>query len=201
MANVTKILRFANTFENLTSLENMLWDGAPPTIVDAPNPLAPVQPQPELVPDIAPSPNPMPWEVQPSQAPVLSQRTMSIINSLAPEFRPQVQAMMLEGLRQGLKPELSEGKRSQDRQNALYEQGRTTPGQVVTWTRSSMHTRGLAVDVVQLDDKGNITWNATPGFWDAMARIGKSQGMKWGGDFKTPDRPHFQYNQNVPTIH
>lgn len=40
--------------------------------------------------------------------------------------------------------------RTQARQDALYEQGRTQPGAVVTWTRDSAHTRGEAVDV-QID--------------------------------------------------
>lgn len=38
--------------------------------------------------------------------------------------------------------------RSQERQDWLYEQGRTRSGSVVTWTRDSAHTRGDAVDVM-----------------------------------------------------
>ena len=38
--------------------------------------------------------------------------------------------------------------RSQERQDWLYEQGRTRSGRVVTWTRDSAHTRGEAVDVM-----------------------------------------------------
>lgn len=40
-----------------------------------------------------------------------------------------------------------EGVRSQERQDYLYEQGRSRPGAVVTWTRHSQHTLGRAVDV------------------------------------------------------
>lgn len=39
------------------------------------------------------------------------------------------------------------GKRSQAEQDALYAQGRTAPGKVVTWTRDSDHLRGIAVDI------------------------------------------------------
>lgn len=38
--------------------------------------------------------------------------------------------------------------RTQERQNFLYEQGRSRPGQVVTWTRASNHTLGRAADVL-----------------------------------------------------
>ncbi|MFO0272228.1 MAG: hypothetical protein ACK53W_17025 [Gemmatimonadota bacterium] len=41
-----------------------------------------------------------------------------------------------------------EGRRSQARQDALYAQGRTAPGPVVTWTRDSAHRDGAAVDVM-----------------------------------------------------
>jgi hypothetical protein len=43
--------------------------------------------------------------------------------------------------------EIVEGFRPQTRQNFLYEQGRTRPGDVVTWTKSSKHTMGLAADL------------------------------------------------------
>lgn len=42
---------------------------------------------------------------------------------------------------------LVEGYRTQSRQDFLYDQGRTRPGEVVTWTKSSKHTLGLAADV------------------------------------------------------
>ena len=37
--------------------------------------------------------------------------------------------------------------RTQERQDALYAQGRTKPGAQVTWTKHSMHTDGRAVDL------------------------------------------------------
>jgi len=43
---------------------------------------------------------------------------------------------------------VSEGYRSQERQNKLYAQGRTAPGNIVTKTLNSRHTRGKAMDIV-----------------------------------------------------
>lgn len=50
--------------------------------------------------------------------------------------------------RQGKSIKIVEAYRSQERQNALYAQGRTTTGKIVTWTKTSVHTKRLAVDVM-----------------------------------------------------
>ena len=53
-----------------------------------------------------------------------------------------------------------EGRRTPDRQAELYAQGRTKPGKIVTWTISSKHCVGLAVDLAPLPldwgDKGSF---------------------------------------------
>jgi peptidoglycan L-alanyl-D-glutamate endopeptidase CwlK len=124
----------------------------------------------------------------------LSERSKKKIAELIPEFRTQVEQLMLQGLAAGLRPEIVEARRSQDRQNELYEQGRTKPGAIVTWTKDSAHTRGEAVDIAQLDENGNITYKTTGDFYPKMGAIGKSLGMIWGGDWKgKTDLPHFQY--------
>jgi len=80
--------------------------------------------------------------------------------------------------------------RSQSEQNALYEQGRTKPGQIVTWTRKSRHTDREAFDVAILKN-GKISWNVDD--YLEAGKIGRAVGLIWGGDFKTSkDRPHFE---------
>lgn len=61
--------------------------------------------------------------------------------------------------------------RSQERQNMLYEQGRSTPGNKVTWTQNSLHTQGEAVDLLV---DGN--WNNKQGF-DRLQQIAKEEGL------------------------
>lgn len=140
---------------------------------------------------------PQPWQGISSMQPArLSERSRQKISQLKPpEFQQQITQLMLRGLSQGLRPEIVEGLRSQERQDELYAQGRTKPGNIVTKTRSSMHTQGMAVDIAQLDEKGSITYNPDqPDFWDRMGAIGRSLGLNWGGDWKSfKDRPHFQY--------
>ena len=43
---------------------------------------------------------------------------------------------------------IASGGRTQDEQNKIYNQGRTTPGNIVTWTRNSKHIGGNAMDLV-----------------------------------------------------
>ena len=40
--------------------------------------------------------------------------------------------------------------RSQEEQDAIYSQGRTTPGKIVTWTHHSRHTERDAFDIALL---------------------------------------------------
>ena len=80
--------------------------------------------------------------------------------------------------------------RSQDEQNSLFEQGRTKPGQIVTWTRKSRHTDREAFDIAILKN-GKITWN--PADYVEAVKIGKAVGLDAGGAWtKNKDYPHFE---------
>ncbi|MFN8582709.1 MAG: flagellar hook-length control protein FliK [Gemmatimonadaceae bacterium] len=70
------------------------------------------------------------------------------VTSLRPEFRERVDALIDRMQREfGYTVEVVETVRSQARQDALFAQGRSAPGPVVTWTRTSPHQDGRAVDV------------------------------------------------------
>lgn len=113
-------------------------------------------------------------------------------------------------------------------QQALYNQGRTKPGKVVTNARAgqSYHNYGLAIDIVLLIDKdGNGTFESaswdTSGDYDAdrvadwmeCVRIFKKYGWTWGADWdndgltkamgdkdeKLVDAPHFQKTFGLTT--
>lgn len=91
--------------------------------------------------------------------------------------------------------------RTQEEQDALYEQGRSKPGPIVTWTRRSKHIEGIAFDIAIVKD-GRATWNMKvdvngddiPDYQQA-GEIGESLGLTWGGRWKTPDYPHFQLDE------
>jgi peptidoglycan L-alanyl-D-glutamate endopeptidase CwlK len=90
---------------------------------------------------------------------------------------------------QGLKVLITETYRSQERQNYLYAQGRTAKGQIVTWTKQSRHTSRRAWDICQ-NVKGQEYSNTT--FFRRCGEIARSLGIVWGGDWASPDMPHFE---------
>jgi hypothetical protein len=80
-------------------------------------------------------------------------------------------------------------------QDALYAQGRTASGSIVTNARgssySSMHQWGVAFDIIRNDGKG--AYNNNDGWFDKVGKIGVSLGLEWGGSWTSPiDKPHFQ---------
>jgi len=83
--------------------------------------------------------------------------------------------------------------RSVDEQKALYAQGRSAPGKIVTNAQGgqSYHNYGLAVDLCELSADGTeVLWNFNMGTLDPIA---KKYGLEWGGDWQSiKDRPHFQ---------
>jgi uncharacterized protein YcbK (DUF882 family) len=95
------------------------------------------------------------------------------LDAVSPELRSRVQRVIdrMKG-EYGHDVSIVETARSQERQNELYEQGRTRPGAVVTWTRDSAHTRGDAVDVVV-----DGSWENAQGF-GRLQRIAKEEGLR-----------------------
>lgn len=90
---------------------------------------------------------------------------------------------------------ITQGYRSIIEQNALYEQGRTTPGSIVTNAKGgqSNHNYRLAFDIVLLNNLGNLDWNNTDKYI-AVGKLGQSIGLDWGGAWLSfIDLPHFEY--------
>lgn len=89
---------------------------------------------------------------------------------------------------------ITQGLRTIEEQNALYAQGRTKPGKIVTNAKGgySYHNFGLAFDFAVLNSDGSVNWNINEK-WKRVGQIGKSLGLEWGGDWKDfKDYPHFQ---------
>jgi len=68
------------------------------------------------------------------------------LENLDPAMRSSVEDIIAAAAAAGHTLTVFEGARSQERQDYLYEQGRSRPGPVVTWTRNSDHLGGRAVD-------------------------------------------------------
>lgn len=87
---------------------------------------------------------------------------------------------------------IHQGRRTWAEQDALYAQGRTTPGKIVTNAKAGQgyHNYGLAFDFVAMDKAGQPLWDLTP--WEMLGYEGEKLGLEWGGRWKKPDRPHLQ---------
>jgi peptidoglycan L-alanyl-D-glutamate endopeptidase CwlK len=114
---------------------------------------------------------------------------------LAPLFRSAVTAAIFECNEQNqLHALVYETFRSNELQAIYYARGRTIipPSEPVTNTRSNLyswHGYGLAVDVIHRTRQ----WSAGDDWFASVAAIFKRHGCKWGGDWTTPDRAHFQW--------
>ncbi|MBX9929472.1 MAG: M15 family metallopeptidase [Gemmatimonadaceae bacterium] len=70
------------------------------------------------------------------------------LDALDPEFRARLERVIGRMHDEfGHRVSVVESWRSQDRQEQLFAQGRTRPGEIVTWTQHSRHTKGAAADV------------------------------------------------------
>ena len=117
------------------------------------------------------------------------------LNLLHSAFRPKVDAFIAAVQAAGIDMLVTCGWRSNDEQTALYAQGRTAPGHIVTNAKAgqSAHNYGLAVDVVPLIN-GKCCWDDKDPTWQQIGAIGQSCGMVWYGapGAVLPETPHFQ---------
>ena len=93
----------------------------------------------------------------------------------------------------GLPIKIGESFRSVAEQDALYAQGRTQPGNIVTNAKgssySSQHQWGIAADFYRADGKG--AYNEAGDYFNRVGAIAKQLGLGWGGDWKSiVDKPH-----------
>jgi len=102
--------------------------------------------------------------------------------------------------------------RTFEEQDALYAQGRTKPGSIVTKAKGgqSYHNYGLAIDFCLLNDKNGdgkiaadeIVWNRDTDLdkdhivdWMEVVKVFTKYGWVWGASFK--DYPHFEKNFGI----
>lgn len=117
------------------------------------------------------------------------------ITKLHPTLRKKLKKLQEKCRKKGLYIGIAECFRTVEEQNALYAQGRTKPGNIVTNVRGtdygSHHQWGTAFDFYRADGKG--AYNDSDGFFTKVGKIGKSIGLEWGGSWTSPvDKPHFQ---------
>lgn len=100
------------------------------------------------------------------------------------------------------KPRITFSLRTMAEQQAIYNQGRTTPGNIVTNAKpgASYHNWGLAIDFALIIDGKEVSWDIGKDWdgdhtsdWMEVVNIFKAKGWEWGGDWKSlKDYPHLQ---------
>lgn len=131
--------------------------------------------------------------------------TRKRIAKLHPLVRAEVTQIVEEANRRltgRAKVRISQGLRTYAEQQALYDQGRTEPGKIVTNAKPgySMHNFGLAFDIVLIVDGKKAIWDTRTDFdddkkadWMEVVEVAKQFGWLWGGDFRSfKDYPHFE---------
>lgn len=131
-----------------------------------------------------------------------TKRTIENLGSLnkkaLAKLEPFVAAAEAEMATFGVTVEVISGLRSWAAQAALYAQGRTKPGPIVTKARpgSSWHNYGLAIDLglfkngVYLDEKNEALADK---LYAKIGIIAGKMGIEWAGNWKSfPETPHFQ---------
>lgn len=122
----------------------------------------------------------------------------------------------------GVKILITQGLRTFAEQNALYAEGRSAPGKIVTNAKGgqSYHNFGLAFDIVPIDANGNPIWDTSNEAWTTAKEIGdlhpgspdtridpqrmaeiisQELGLSLGADWtKFKDIPHYELTGGVP---
>lgn len=102
----------------------------------------------------------------------------------------------------GLKVKITDTLRTKQEQDALYAQGRTKAGSIVTNVKypNSMHNWGVAWDFCRAD--GRDAYDNSDRFFEKCGEVAVSLGLIWGGNWKSIiDRPHVQLSDwgDTPT--
>jgi N-acetylmuramoyl-L-alanine amidase len=134
----------------------------------------------------------------PEQAPVRS----TTITGLNPIVAAKADSLVAQTGKIGIKILITDDFRSSEEQNALYKQGRSEPGQVVTNVKggASYHNYGLAVDFALVKPDGDVIWDMEydgngngKSDWLEVVSAAKKLGFTWGGDWTSfKDYPHLQ---------
>jgi len=116
------------------------------------------------------------------------------LDDLAPPAKQRAEAFIAAAKAKGIDLLVTSTYRDNESQDALYAQGRTAPGNIVTRAKAgqSWHNYRCALDVVPLVN-GKAIWD-DQAVWKQVGEIGKSCGLEWAGDWVTfKEYPHFQY--------
>lgn len=121
------------------------------------------------------------------------------LEGVRPDLRKKVERILAAMQALGFPMFVVSGNRSLEQQQALFAQGRTKPGKIVTncdgVTKKSNHQDGRAVDCAFVDDpltEKIETWDEKQP-WEVYGEMAEALGLTWGGRWRSvTDRPHIE---------
>ena len=133
------------------------------------------------------------------------QKSIDKLNLLHPKLRSSGLAAYEAAVKatpKGVHPFIVQSYRTFAESDALYQEGRTTPGDIVSDAKAgqSYHNYGLAFDFAltvngeEIDDITDKTPTNIRSYWMIVVNCFKNEGWTWGGDFKGSfkDHPHVE---------
>ena len=133
------------------------------------------------------------------------------VKLLHPKVRDEVKLLIERaeyGLPDNMAVRIVQGLRTIEEQNALYAQGRTKPGPIVTKAKggSSYHNYGLAIDFALVTDANgdgkydDLSWDIRrdsdkdgTADWLEVVKVFEEAGWSWGGKWASlKDNPHLE---------
>jgi peptidoglycan LD-endopeptidase CwlK len=131
-------------------------------------------------------------------------KAVSYPTELHPLVKERSEQLIQEAANKGIVVIITDDFRSIEDQDRLYEQGRTTEGNIVTHAKGgeSYHNFGLAIDFALKTPTDDVIWDMQydgngngKSDWNEVVAIAKNLGFEWGGDWSQfKDYPHLQMN-------
>jgi hypothetical protein len=137
-------------------------------------------------------------------------KSASKLQGLNPIVRDAADKLIVAAYNRGVLIRIVQGLRTSEDQAAIYAQGRTTPGKIVSNAKPgySFHNFGLAIDYCLMSDDGRqVYWDTRrdadgdrTADWTEVAIEGKKLGFEWGGDWSGfKDYPHLEMTFGLTT--
>ena len=121
------------------------------------------------------------------------------LNELLPEVKTRVEKFIQSCKDKGIDILVTSTYRDMESQAALYAQGRTTEGKIVTnaGPGDSYHNWRCAVDVVPLIN-GKPDWDGSHPVWATIGELGEQAGLEQAGKWiHFKELAHFQYTNGL----
>lgn len=117
------------------------------------------------------------------------------LKDLTPEMQVKVGVLMQLADESGLDLLIYCTRRTLGEQAALYAQGRTEPGRIVTYAKpgQSAHNYGMAIDAVPMLH-GKPQWHKSAPEWLVYGRLCGEAGLSWAGQWiRFVEYPHAEH--------